>query len=108
MAALLQDEERTLLCIATDQVEGHIHLLSQNLLELRLSIIDRAAGSDGVEVRLVVAACRGKDGGAGMRCQLHCIGAHSAGATMDQDRLSLFQVTVGEDSLPRSFGGHWH
>jgi hypothetical protein len=25
---------------------------------------------------------------------------------MDQNRLSLFQVTVGEDSLPRSLGGH--
>ena len=30
------------------------------------------------------------------------------GTTMDQDRLSLFQVTVGEDSLPRSLGGHRH
>jgi hypothetical protein len=35
------------------------------------------------------AACDGNDGGAGVRCQLHRIGAHSAGATMDQDRLSL-------------------
>src|SRR5258706_15960654 len=97
-----------LLCIATDQVEDHIDLLSQNLLELRLSIVDNPAGSDGVEVRLIVAACRGNDGGTGMRCQLHCIGAHSAGTTMDQDRLSLFQVTVREDSLPRSLGGHRH
>jgi hypothetical protein len=48
MAAFLQDEERPLLCIATDQVEDHIDLLSQNLLELRLSIIDNPAGSDGV------------------------------------------------------------
>src|SRR5216683_7836840 len=95
MAAFLQDEERPLLYIAADQVEDHVDLLSQNLLELRLSIIDDPAGSDGVEVRLVAAACRGNDGGAGMRCQLHRIGAHSAGATMDQDRLSLFQVTVG-------------
>ena len=108
MAAFLQDEERPLLCIATDQVEDHIDLLSQNLLELRLSIIDNPAGSDGLEVRLIVAACRGNDGGTGMRCQLHRIGAHSAGTTMDQDRLSLFQVTVGEDSLPRSLGGHRH
>src|SRR5882672_6061605 len=108
MAAFLQDEERTLLCIATDQVEDHIDLLSQNLLELRLSIIDNPAGSDGVEVRLIVAACGGNDDGTGMRCQLHRIGAHSAGTTMDQDRLSFFQVTVGEDSLPRSLGGHRH
>src|SRR5258708_16509322 len=108
MAAFFQDEERPLLCIATDQVEDHIDLLSQNLLELRLSIIDNPAGSDGAEVRLIVAPCRGNDGGTGMRCQLHRIGAHSAGATMDQDRLSLFQVTVGEDSLPRSLGGHRH
>src|SRR6202795_3879047 len=106
MAALLQDEERPLLCLATDQVEDHIDLLSQNLLELLLSIIDNPAGPDGVEVRLIVAACRGNDGGAGMRRQLHSIGAHSAGATMDQGRLSLFQVTVGEDSLPRSLGRH--
>src|ERR1700733_4336853 len=98
MAALLQNEERPLLCIAADQVEDHIDLLSQNLLELRLSIIDNLAGSDGLEVRLIVAACCGNDGGAGMRCQLHRIGPHSAGATMDQDRLSLFQATVGEDS----------
>src|SRR6478752_7163959 len=76
--------------------------------KLRLSIIDNPAGSDGVEVRRIVAACRGNDGGTGMRCQLHRIGAHSAGATMDQDRLSLFQVTLGEDSLPRSLGGHRH
>src|ERR1700676_889428 len=108
MAAFLQDEERPLLRIATNQVEDHIDLLSQNLLELFLSIIDNAAGSDGFEVRLIVAACRGNDGGTGMRCQLHRIGAHGAGATMDQDRLSLSQVTVGEESLPRSLGGHWH
>src|ERR1700738_1436756 len=108
MATFLQDEERPPLCLATDQVEDHIDLLSQNLLELLLSIIDNPAGSDGVEVRLIVAACRGNDGGAGMRCQLHCIGAHSAGGTMNQDRLSLFQVTVGEESLPRSLGGHRH
>src|SRR6266487_3097038 len=108
MATSLQDEERPLLCLSTDQVEDHIDLLSQNLLDLLLSIIDNPAGSDGLEVRLIVAACRGNDGGAGMRCQLHRIGAHSAGATVDQDRLSLFQVTVGEDSLPRSLRGHRH
>src|SRR2546422_11533024 len=102
MAALLQDEERPLLCIATDQVEDHIDLLSENLLELRLSIVDNPAGSDGVEVSFIVTACRGNDGGTGVRCQLHRIGAHSTRATMDQDRLSLFQVTVGKDSLPRS------
>src|ERR1700685_1725562 len=108
MAAFLQDKERPLLCIATDQVEDHIDLFSQNLLELRLSIIDNPAGSEGVKVRLIVAACRGNDGGTGMRCQLHRIGSHSARATMDQDRLSPFQLTVGEDSLPRSLGGHRH
>ena len=43
MATFLQDEERPLLCIATDQVENHIDLLSQNLLELRLSIIENPA-----------------------------------------------------------------
>src|SRR5690242_3882334 len=101
MATFLQDEERPLLCIATDQVEDHIDLLSQNLLELLLSIIDNPAGSDGVEVRLIVAACGGNDGGTGMRCQLHRIGPHRAGATMNQNRLSLFQVTVGEESRAR-------
>jgi len=45
--------------LATDQVEDHIDFLSQNLLGLRLSIIDNPGGSDGVEVRLIVAACRG-------------------------------------------------
>src|SRR5436189_1627627 len=108
MAAFLHDEERPLLCVATDQVEDHIDLLSQNLLELRLSIIDKTAGSDGFEVRLIVAACGDNNGGTGMRCQLHRIGPHSAGTTMNQDRLSLFQVTVGEDSLPCSLGGHGH
>src|ERR1700756_1879062 len=108
MAAFLQDEERPRLCIATDQVEDHIDLLSQNLLELHLSIINNPAGSDGFEVRLIVAACRGNDGGTGMRCQLYRIGAHSAGTTMDQDRLSFFEVAVTEDSLPRSLGGHRH
>src|SRR6202051_1175581 len=98
MAAFPQDEERPLLRIATNQVEDHIDLLSQNLLKLRLSIIDNPAGSDGAEVRLIVAACRGNDGGTGMRSQLHRIGPHSAGTAMNQDRLSLFQVTVGEDS----------
>src|ERR1700687_1449113 len=98
MAAFLQDEERTLLGITTDQVEDHIDFLSQNLLELRLSIIDNPAGSDGVEICLIVAARRGNDGGTGMRCQLHRIGTHSAGTSMDEDRLPLFQVTVGEDS----------
>src|ERR1700719_1320428 len=101
MAAFLQDEERPLLYIATDQIEDHIDLLSQHLLELPLSIIDNPAGSDGVEIGLIVAACRGNDGGTGMRCQLHRIGAHCAGTTMDQDRLSFFQMSVGEDSLPR-------
>src|SRR2546425_11434475 len=90
VAAFLQDEERPLLGIATDQVEDHIDLLSQNLLELRRSIIDNPAGSDGVEVRLIVAACGGNDGGTGLRCQLHRIGAHSAGPTKDQERLSTF------------------
>src|SRR5260370_30385433 len=108
MAAFLQDQERPLLCITSGQVEDQIDLLLQNLLELRLSIIDNPAGSDGLDVRLIVTACRGNDGGASVRCQLYRIGAHSAGATMDQDRLSLFQVTVGEDSLPRSLGGHRH
>src|SRR5258708_35383559 len=108
MAAFLQDKERPLLCIATDQIEDHIDLLSQDLLELRLSMIDNLAGSDGLEVRLIVAACRGNDGGPGMRCQLHRIRPHSAGATVDQDRLSFFQVTVGEESLPCSLGGHRH
>src|SRR5258706_1707235 len=108
LATFLQDEERPLLCVATDQVEDHIDFLSQNLLELLLSIIDNPAGSEGVEVRLIATACRGDDGGAGMRCQLHRIGAHRAGTTMDQDRLSLFEVTVGEDSLPCSLGGHRH
>jgi len=46
MAAFLQDEERSLLCVATDQVEDHIDLLSQNFLELRLPIIDDPTGSD--------------------------------------------------------------
>src|SRR5579864_8057873 len=106
MATFLQDEERALLCISTDQVENHIDLLTQNLLELHLSIIDNLAGSDGLDVCLIVAGCCCNDGGASMRCQLHRIGAHSAGASMNQDRLSLFQVTVGEESLPRSLGGH--
>src|SRR5260221_14348010 len=97
-----------LLCIATDQVEDHIELLSQNLLELRLSIVDNPAGSDGLEVRLIVAACRGNDSGAGVPCQLHRIGAHSAAATMDQDRLSLFQMAVSEESLPCSLGSDRH
>src|SRR5712671_6898735 len=108
MAAFLQEEERALLCIATDQVEDHIDLFPKNLLELSVSIIDNPAGSDGFEVRLIVAACGGNYDRTGMRCQLHRIGAHSAGATMDQDRLSLFKATVGEDSLPRSLGGHRH
>src|SRR5690349_16019991 len=85
MATFLQDEERPLLCITTDQIENHIDLLSQNVLELLLSIIDNPAGSDGVEVRLIVAACRGDDGGASMRCQLHRIGPYSPGASMNQD-----------------------
>src|SRR5260370_33586557 len=108
MAALLQDEEQPLLCVATDQVEDHIDLLLQNRLELRLSIIKDPTGAEGVEVRLIVAPCRSNDGGPGMRCQLHSIGAYSAGATMDQDRLSLFQVTVSEDPLPSSLVSHRH
>src|SRR6266446_5719680 len=108
MATFLQDEERPLLCVATDQVEDHIDLLSQNLLELRLAVIDNLGGSDGVEVCLIVAACGDNDGGTGMRRQLHRIGTHCAGTSMDQDRLSLFQVTVGKDSLPRSLGGYRH
>src|ERR1700756_5600823 len=108
MSAFLQNEERPLLCVATDQVEDHVDLLSQNLLELRFSIVDNPAGSDGLDVGLIVTACRGNDGGAGVRCQLHRIGPHSAGTTMDQDRLSFFKVTVPEESLPRSLGGHRH
>src|SRR6266850_772274 len=104
VAAFLQDEERPRLCIATDRVEDHIDLLLQDLLELRLSIIDHPAGSDGGEVRRIAAACRGNDGGTDVICQLHRIGADRASAAMDQERLSLFQVTVGEDSLPCSLG----
>ena len=108
MAAFLQDEERPLLCIATDQVEDYIDFLSHNLLKLLFPMIDDPAGSNGLDVRLIVAACRGNDGGAGMRCQLHRIRADSAGSAVDQDRLSLLQVAVGEDSLPRSLRGHRH
>lgn len=78
----------------------------QNLLELRLSIVDNSAGSEGLEVRRIAAACGSNDDGTDMRCQLHCIAAHGAGTAMDQDRLSFFQVSVGEESLPRSLGGH--
>src|SRR5207244_13414389 len=56
----------------------------------------------------IVASCRGNNGGTGMRCQLHRIGPHSAGTTMNQDRLSLFHMTMGEKSLPCSLGGHRH
>jgi hypothetical protein len=108
MAAFLQDEERSLLCVAADQVKDHIDLLLQSRLELCLSIIKDPTGTEGVEVRLVVSACGSNDGGAGLLCQLHRIGAYSARTTMDQDRLSLLQVPVGEDSLPRSLGGHRH
>src|SRR5258706_12173401 len=107
-AALLQDEERPRLRIATDQVEDHIDLLSQDSLELRGVIIDDLAGSDGVEVGRIATARRGDDCGTDMGCQLDCIAAHRAGTTMDQDRLSPFQVTVGEDSLPRGLRGHRH
>src|SRR5260221_5271809 len=108
MAAFLQDEQRPLLCIATDRIEDEIDFLSQDLLELRPSIVDDAAGSDGLEVRLVVATCRRDYRGTSMRCQLDRIRADCAGATMDQDRLSPFQVTVGEESLPRGLGSHRH
>src|SRR5580658_3242276 len=43
IATLLQDQERPILRIATDQVEDHIDVLSQNLLELPLPIIDNPA-----------------------------------------------------------------
>src|ERR1700756_2661450 len=84
MAAFLQDKERPPLRIATDQVENHIDLLSQDLLELLLSIVDYPAGSDGLDVRLIVAISRCDDGGASLRCQLHSIGANCAGTSMDQ------------------------
>ena len=99
MAAFLQDEERPPLRIATDQVENHIDLLSQDLLELLLSIVDYPAGSDGLDVRLIVTACRSNDSGAGVRCQLHSIGTDSAGSSVDQDSLSFIKVAVGEDAL---------
>src|SRR4051812_13627541 len=99
MAAFLQDEEGPLLCVATDQVEDHIDLFSQNLFELLLSIVDDSAGSEGGEVRRIAAACRGNDDGAGMGRQLHCIAAHAAGTAMDQDRLSFCHVSVSEECL---------
>src|SRR5580704_13219854 len=108
MAAFLQDEERPPLRIATDQVENYIDLLSQDLLELLLSIVDYPAGSDGLDVRLIVTACHTNDSGARVRCQLHSIGTHSAGTRVDQDSLSFFEVTVCEDTLPSSLGGHRH
>src|ERR1700747_2310641 len=77
MAAFLQDEERPHLRIATDQVENHIDLLSQDLLELLLSIVDYPAGSNGLDVRLIVTVCRSNDSGAGLRCQLPSIGTAS-------------------------------
>src|SRR5258705_11903730 len=66
MAPFLQDEERPFPGIATDQVKDHIDLLAQDLFELRLSIVDNPAGSDGLEVCLIIAACRSNDGGTGM------------------------------------------
>jgi len=38
------------LCIAADQVEDHIDLLSQDLLKPRLSIIDDRVGSEGLGI----------------------------------------------------------
>src|SRR6201984_665567 len=108
MPPSLQDEERPPLRIATDQVENHIDLLSQDLLELLLSIVDHPAGSDGLDVRLIVTACRSNDCGAGVRCQLHSIGTDGAGTSVDQDSLSFFKVTAGEDALPSSLGRHRH
>ena len=103
MAAFLQDRKRSLLCIATDQIEDHIDLLTQNLLEQRLSIIDHPAGSDGLEVRLIVAACRGNNSGTGMRCQLHGITAHCASSAAS--RVALYPVDARgmtvEPTLPR-------
>src|SRR6201995_1067936 len=108
VAAFLQDEERPLLSLATDQVENHIDLLSQDLLELLLSIVDYPAGSNGLDVRLIVTACRSNDSGAGVRCQLHSIGTDGAGTSVDQYSLPFFKVTVGKDTLPSSLGGHRH
>src|ERR1700749_3388447 len=108
MAAFLEDEERPLRCVAADQIEDHIDLLLQSCLELRVAVIKDSSGTEGVEVGFVVAACRSDDGGAGLRCQLHGIGTYSARTTMDQDGLSLLQLSVGEESLPRSLGGHRH
>src|ERR1700755_2771449 len=82
MAAFLQDEERPGLRIAADQVEDQIDLLSKNFLERRFSIVDYSAGSDRLDVRLIITACRRNDDRPGVRCQLHRIGAYSTGATM--------------------------
>jgi DNA-binding MarR family transcriptional regulator len=46
VAALLQDEERPLPYIATDQVKYHIDLLLQSRLELGLSIIKDPTGAE--------------------------------------------------------------
>src|ERR1700733_15006484 len=92
-----QDEERPLLCIATDQVEDHVDLLTQNLLKLPFSIVDNPVGTEGLDVRFIFTACRSNDSGAGVRCQLHSIGTDSAGTGVDQDSLSFFKVTLGKD-----------
>src|SRR5262245_27184055 len=85
MAAFLQHEERPSLYIATDQVEGHIDLFLENLLEQRRSVVYDTAVSNSSQVRLIVAACCSNDGGTSMRCQLHRIRAHCARAAMDQE-----------------------
>src|SRR5258707_232792 len=59
MAAFLQDEDRPRWCIATDQVEAHINLLSQTLLDLLFSIIDTPAGA--------VREGSAREGGCGLR-----------------------------------------
>ena len=100
MAAFLQHEERSSLDIATDQVEDHIDLLLQNLLEPRRSMVDDTARSKRTHVRLIVAACGRNDRRTRLRGQLHRIRAHRARPAMDQDRLSLFYMTINEEPLP--------
>src|SRR6266567_42738 len=73
-------------CVSPPIKSKTIDFLSQDFLELRLSIIDNLAGSDGLEVRLIRGARRRSDGGTGMRGQLHRVAAHGAGTAMDQDR----------------------
>ncbi len=90
-AARLQHGERSLRDVAADRVEDRIAILD-DLGEVDGVVVDDLVGADLAQVVVVGCARGGDDARAEMLCQLDGEARNPARASLDQDRLTRFEL----------------